>query len=539
MEFPELVVSVRDADGEFLLAEAAMHIPRWLTPENSQNRAIPPSVIPEDSSAEHASLFVALRAVASTASPTLAPLAAEKAAFARLEEYPAKIDQSMHRARCKLPVLVARALALHPHLIAAAAELFYARDPPQLRACQKMDVFSPQPWAMTTVLFNRVQYAKLASQNIRPPAVFDLPPAQSSDYKASVLGMKLALNQKPALALFLESLGETSYYGSRPVTSCEYAKWRAYAERYYLESQVCGPGTPMSTDALVSLASQSLSAAVASAKADAGLSTASTTIIDDEDEDDSWLALNSDELDAMMHKAESILKEAAQGDPDQQSAGNSEYGGGGDDDALATDLQQVLGKFESFLTGSSGLEGAELVNDQSDYDEDAEGSDEDVDLDASGVIAALMKAVGADATEDDEDDVYDGNDGNDAKLTEKVSNTASCSNPNASEDAAMAATMHAMDQELSATHVGKSFILTQHAQATGDLKDDTDGVLDVNIDLNLVENIVESFRAQEGLPGPAGTFLRQFGVHLPHIDSDGDSDGDSTPFALQPTKPQK
>ncbi|KAJ2627382.1 hypothetical protein GGF44_004745, partial [Coemansia sp. RSA 1694] len=75
--------------------------------------------------------------------------------------------------------------------------------------------------------------------------------------------------------------------------------------------------TPMSVDALVSLASQSLSAAIASAKDGARLPTASATMAggeegEDEDEDDSWLALNPDELDDMMRKAESILKDAAQ-----------------------------------------------------------------------------------------------------------------------------------------------------------------------------------------------------------------------------------
>ncbi|KAJ2331420.1 hypothetical protein GGH91_006423, partial [Coemansia sp. RSA 2671] len=105
--------------------------------------------------------------------------------------YPAKIGQSVHRARCKLPVLVAHALALHPQLIATAAELFYSRDQMQLKKCQTMSAFPPEPCVTTTVLFNRVQYAKLASQNIRAPAIFDLPPVQSPEYKASVLGMKV------------------------------------------------------------------------------------------------------------------------------------------------------------------------------------------------------------------------------------------------------------------------------------------------------------------------------------------------------------
>ncbi|KAJ2877618.1 hypothetical protein GGI21_004003 [Coemansia aciculifera] len=92
-----------------------------------------------------------------------------------------------------------------------------------------------------------------------------------------------------------------------------------------------------------------------------------------------------------------------------------------------------------------------------------------------------------------------------------------------SEDATVAAAMHAMDQELSATHVGKSFALVQ--RSADDLEDGADEEApDVNIDLNLVGNIVESFRAQEGLPGPAGTLLGQFGIRLPHIGDDSDDE---------------
>ncbi|KAJ2380561.1 hypothetical protein GGI23_007768 [Coemansia sp. RSA 2559] len=53
-----------------------------------------------------------------------------------------------------------------------------------------------------------------------------------------------------------------------------------------------------------------------------------------------------------------------------------------------------------------------------------------------------------------------------------------------------------------------------------------DEIPDVDIDLNLVENIVESFRAQEGLSGPAGTMLGQFGIHLPHMEDDTNDDDD-------------
>ena len=35
---PDLVVMVTDSDGQFLLIEAAHHLPKWLKPETSENR---------------------------------------------------------------------------------------------------------------------------------------------------------------------------------------------------------------------------------------------------------------------------------------------------------------------------------------------------------------------------------------------------------------------------------------------------------------------------------------------------------------------
>ncbi|KAJ1959163.1 hypothetical protein GGI12_004479 [Dipsacomyces acuminosporus] len=204
LAFPELIVSVCDADGEFLLAEAAMHIPHWLTPENSSNRVfihkgrlhiIPLSVGGGAKSCSNGSgevdLEKALSAVVNPKIRTLAPAAADKDAFARLSAYPAKIKQSMHSAKCRIPVKLAHILSHQPQMIAAVTELFYSRDSLQTKAIQRMSAFPPEPSTTAIVHFNRVQYAKLASQSIRPPAVFNIPPEQSSEYKACILGMKV------------------------------------------------------------------------------------------------------------------------------------------------------------------------------------------------------------------------------------------------------------------------------------------------------------------------------------------------------------
>ncbi|KAJ2283505.1 hypothetical protein GGH14_000821 [Coemansia sp. RSA 370] len=194
-EYDELIVSVRDSDGEFLLAEAAMHIPHWITPENSEHRVYiyrnQLHIVPLSAGSENIGINDALAAVMDSGVFTLASAPAAAAAFSRLDDYPAKISQSMHRARCKLPVALARALSDQPQLIAAASEAFYDREPTQMNVCQRMSQFPPEPSAMVSVQFNRVQYAKITSQDIHVPLAFNLPSVDSNDYKACVLGMKV------------------------------------------------------------------------------------------------------------------------------------------------------------------------------------------------------------------------------------------------------------------------------------------------------------------------------------------------------------
>ncbi|KAJ2777976.1 hypothetical protein H4R18_004876 [Coemansia javaensis] len=459
-EFPGLTISVRDSDGEFLLAEAAMHIPQWLTPENSENRVfmregrlhiIPLSPV----TAGGMGLVCALDAVADAGTPTLAPAAAEDAAFARLSRYPDKIRESVHRARCKVPVAVARALAAEPQLIAAAAEAFFARDPAQMRACERMEQFPPEPSATVMVRFNRVQYAKLVSQNGRTPAAFRLPPPDSgAEYRAAVLGMKVG-----AAAAFLRQL----------------------------ERLGCSAGAPMDEGALAAQAAHVLGRLAADDGPLAGDGGAGSSSSSSDDDDESWLALDGDGLDAAMRGAESVLQDS--GEPAAR---------------MSAGLQDMLGSFEALLAADAGIDGATMAGGPAD-DECAEGSDEDVDLDADDVLRALMDAVGADVLEPAAD------------------MRRAAGERQGGSDAGIVDVMDAMDRELSATRVGESF--ARGGPGAGE------GLADVDVDLNLVRNMIESFRAQEGLPGPAGTLLGQAGIRLPppgddasgseHEDGDG------------------
>lgn len=196
--FPELVISIRDGDGEFLLIESANEIPKWVEPDNVENRfwlaggkfwLIPlevtsrslaaakgvemakgrgPREIPRDDSvmleddddedngqdaendwiSEQDAVEV-IRDSISSSSPSspgrfwVGP-AVQDVIDERIAIYPSELNKiHHHRTLAYLPAKVARALNQDPALVQRAAEAFYTRDPAQLRTATRSTIFSP------------------------------------------------------------------------------------------------------------------------------------------------------------------------------------------------------------------------------------------------------------------------------------------------------------------------------------------------------------------------------------------------------------
>lgn len=72
--------------------------------------------------------------------------------------------------------------------------------------------------------------------------------------------------------------------------------------------------------------------------------------------------------------------------------------------------------------------------------------------------------------------------------------------------------MDAMDRELASTSVAQSF----ERASDGDKFDDIENFKPVDIDMTALKNMLESYEAQMGGPGPASNMLGPMGVHLQH-----------------------
>jgi len=222
--FSGMTASVRDADGQFLLIEAADYLPSWLSPKTSANRVFLRGghlhLIPYPRSpAEFA--FLPVRptisyALALLARPpgqpgpvTLASTEISSQIASRLRNFPPQLN-ALHRTTAILPSNLAHFLAAHPTAIAPAVRALHAhnRAAPthQAHALAVMRRFglsatSPHSQAPSepiqrvacSVRMTRCLYAQLTFSTLHPPRGWGpLPPPGDPTRSAAELGMKIA-----------------------------------------------------------------------------------------------------------------------------------------------------------------------------------------------------------------------------------------------------------------------------------------------------------------------------------------------------------
>lgn len=84
-----------------------------------------------------------------------------------------------------------------------------------------------------------------------------------------------------------------------------------------------------------------------------------------------------------------------------------------------------------------------------------------------------------------------------------------------STDNVMKSYMKQMDRELKDTAVGQTFAKSKPPLAQMEDDDDEDDEESIDVNYTTLKNLLESFKSQEGLPGPSSTLLNSMGVYLP------------------------
>ncbi|CAO0792572.1 unnamed protein product [Mucor circinelloides] len=550
---PKSVISLVDNDGDVLLIEAALDIPAWLDPSNSQNRVylyngqvhiIPLPTSPADILQATSGPLMRQKAIdliRSNSKNTLASSAIQQSIMDRIKEYPSAALKEIHRAGCILPNQAAFVLLSEPQLITLAIEAFYLRDPISMKACATMKTFSPQSGSTETVIqFTKTTYAQTVSQKFYAPKPFRLPSVkEKKQFKFAELGMKVACglemlyhtsydtsehaddtvetydfeNDKKYMA-YVAHLTKLGYFRSERKGSQLYTLLEKQSKEQYLEykkkEQDQGGKKYISLDDLdvedqeatfegsshvLSTPSQSVKQRI-----DTLLSQYSQEALNKllsvnphvEDSDD-WMNVDPQQLEELLMKRMGHMNQSMMADLQK------DFGSSGRNVDESMDLEAIMSNLEHFVENSkSGIDGVEFPNDikddQDDDDDDDEYSDNDDGQDEGAIQFDMEKFMsilrGTSFT-----------DGQEEKEEHDLSNV-----------------MEEMDQEIySHDKISGSFakLTTTEPNENGDEDVEEDEEAPVDVQLNLVKNVLESFKSQQGLPGPVGNILSQFGFVLP------------------------
>ncbi|ORZ19641.1 SGT1 protein-domain-containing protein [Absidia repens] len=533
----DAIIAVSDNDGEVLLIEAALDLPDWLDPSNSDNRVYifqgQLHIIPLPTSPADIFTFMA-NGGGSAASKhalktqdaldllwkpgdmvkTVASDAIQRTLNDRLKK---SQDHAIHRTRTILAnAQAAYVLLSAPQLLPLAVDAFYLRDPESLKTCAAMRQFPPNnnnnsmdmilPWTRTT-------FAQTLHQQFYAPKPFrHLPSKQDESFQAADLGMKLMCG--------LEML---------------YAKKEEEAESVEQEQRKLG-NDQVDTYDLLEMAPTSLNGRTSKQTIDALLKQYTPARLEDlvkkrkqckEDAVD-WMDVYPDELDALLSQKTDHDNTATQHNANGELMEENNNNGGDGDDLPPVNLEDMMAKFEQFLEhSSSGVEGVNLPGDE-------ESDEDDDDDDEADDVAGRQNGYG-DAEEDVNQQIsFDFTSFMDILNQGIPGSSPAPRSKNTDDKLDLEAFMNEMDREIAGHEkIGGSFVRdstnsgiarTTTNDEEGDVEDEEDEAAPVDVQLNLIQNVLESFKGQQGLPGPAGNLLRQFNIALPADKDDVDDE---------------
>ena len=201
-------------------------------------------------------------------------------------------------------------------------------------------------------------------------------------------------------------------------------------------------------------------------------------------------------------------------------------------EALGLDLDELRGDGAGSSSGSgSDTDSSDSTDLSDDFEVDTEDDEEDADANAAaGGAAEPMDADAAgwrrfrpadDESSDSDDEAATSDDSDDdAEQQQRPRGRGGFG----------AAYSAALDAQLRGTAMATDFARAPAATAASDAApdaEDDEAMRPVDVDLNLVQSLLASYTAQEGLPGPASNMLGLLGLALPD-DADRRNAGEAT-----------
>lgn len=523
-QFPDAWIRVYDTDGEFLLIEAANALPKWLNPDIAENRVWISNghlrVIPlseDQAGSRNLDIQAALSFISKSPDKLIISPFIEDEAFHRIRDHPAAINSSLHHALLTIPRKVAYILHHNPSYISPAIESFYLRDPVSLKPLATKDIstltFGPEDFVTVSVKFTKVGYAQLRSQ------VFDAPPAwtgvapklEAGDAKME-MGMKVACGMEMLMS-------DPQYKDRKDVREI----------KLLLEDVEDGEEALPSDDEVAKWPQTQ--------------------------DDEKWLDIDYNDFENELSG-----KKGANGEKSGRSSGK----GFGDTHAQEN-LKKMVSRFEDFLNddkaGADGIDDDDIDDDESNASDtgSSDGEDKDASFDEAEFEKAMKEMMGMPPDELERNGLLD----EARKLALEDADQSENGKDDSDEDKEMKEVMQLMEQELKGYGAldlsdgmlrkkkpaqGTKSLLKEESEpekqkrkvhfgparppdmlakvdkadesadeeigpGDGELSSDDEEFNDV--DLGLAKNMLESFKGQAGMAGPAGNLMRAMGVNMP------------------------
>ena len=476
-----LVAKVWDDDGEFILIEAAEVLPSWLNPDNSDNRVFVFGgrcvLIPQPSSPAEMACFPqndvtveqALKCVGKVEISSCVKL--NKTINRRLAQFPTR---SVHKIKCVLPLPLAHALSTSPALISSIISIYLYSDQREIQSVTKNRRLDWTDTCATNLNLTRCQYAQLYSQRVTTASAWSHAPVGHADHTAKQLGLKVTLGAELALSIaadetvtdkdfskYLSRLETFGYFAGNIEDSKAHTELLNRAKLFYRASQKQDSGSVWlgNSRVLKSLVTQDPATFP-------NYKERNVT----ESEDDSWMDEMPQDIQKWFLKGRQFDNMKSEGSKKQEGSTR-----GPDVEEMSTEnvLPDINTRLQGFINKISSHEGAEVPDSEINFNVD----------DFMNCLRDLKDTIDEEARDSD----------NTSSLDSSSIRTES--------DEEMQEYMRDIDEQLKATTLSETF------------KKDEEG--EVDIDLNLVSNILESFSAESGLSGPASSVLASLGVHLP------------------------
>ncbi|KAF2765560.1 SGT1-domain-containing protein [Teratosphaeria nubilosa] len=498
---PDAWIRVCDTDGEFLLIEAASNLPKWLNPDVAENRVWINNghlrIIPLDDefTTRNLSTQDALDFIKRKSDKLIINPFVEDEAFYRIRDYPGAIASTFYHALVTIPRRLAYILKVKPAYISPAVETFYLRDPISLKPLATKDLsalkFPPEDLVTVSVRFTKVGYAQLRSQ------LFDTPPAWTgiiprlSDPKVE-MGMKITCGFEMLLA-------DPQNQDKREVREMQ----------LLLEDVENGDETLPSDKELEAWPKTQ--------------------------DDDKWLDVDYNDFEQELSG--------------KKAAGQKGKGKGFGDKGAEENLRKMVSRFEDFLNDDdAGAEGVDDDDvDDSEPEEEDSGEDNDASFDEAEFERAMKEMMGMPsdqiektglleearklALEDEKSGDAPDEDEEMRKIMDlmekelKGHDALNLNNPKPPKSSATSSKKvyfgperpPGMQQEKTLTTKGKGRMDIEEDEDVGpgyeELSSDDEEFNDV--DLGLARNMLEAFKGQAGMAGPAGNLMRALGVGMP------------------------